>query len=247
MNIDPDNSYFSQNKKFLKSIFAKYNQRDFMWFCNENQIELVEEDNWRMILKSWKSHEILDLFLNKIKKNNCELKTNSEVSEIKNISTQSNSTYFEIKLTNKEKYKTKNVIISSGWKSFFQIWTSWDGYNFAKTFWINITPTLPWLCGISTKKNLSPLSWISTKAEINLINKTTKNQKSKLSTTKTDKLHIYSLLTKLTNYIQSKCRHLRILMNPRQKHKYRKIFEKQFSSWNKTWTKQSSKKVINND
>jgi len=36
INIDLENSYFSQNKKFLSSIFSKYNQADFMRFCSEN-------------------------------------------------------------------------------------------------------------------------------------------------------------------------------------------------------------------
>lgn len=180
IDIDTDNSYFSQNKKFLKSIFSKYNQWDFIWFCSENFIELVEEDNWRMILSSWNSTEILDLFLRKTRENNCEIRLNSEVIEIKPISTNSDFPCFEIKLINDKIYKTKNVIISSGWKSFFQVWTSWDGYNFAKSFWIDIIPTFPWLCWITIKKDLSSLSWISCETKISLIDKTSKNKKPRI-------------------------------------------------------------------
>lgn len=62
INIDTENDYFSQNNKFLKSVFSKYNQWDFMNFCSENWLNLVEEDRWRLILESWNSREILDLF-----------------------------------------------------------------------------------------------------------------------------------------------------------------------------------------
>lgn len=187
MYIDDDCSYFSQNKKFLKSIFSRYNQWNFMWFCAENWIELVEEDNGRMILESWNSSEILDLFLKKVRENDCEVRVNSEVERITPIPNHPLSgegteklqdNYFEIELVGGKKYKSKNVIVSSGGRSFFQVWTCWDGYNFAKEFWIDIVPTFPWLCGISTKRDLKELSGISCKTSIRLIDKSL-NKKNK--------------------------------------------------------------------
>lgn len=173
MNIELENSYFSQNKKFLKSIFSKYNQWDFMNFCSDNWLNLKEEDRWRLILESWKSKEILELFLWKLKGNNCEIKLNSEVKKIR----KKNDLY-ELILENNLKYlgaprgyKTKNIIISSGWKSFYHLWTSWDWYNFAKEFWLNVIDTFPWLCWITTKKDLNELSWISTNLSLKLIDK----------------------------------------------------------------------------
>ncbi len=174
MYVDDESSYFSQNKKFLKSIFSKYNQWDFMWFCAENWIDLVEEDNWRMILKSWNSSEILNLFLKKIRENNCEFKVNSEVKSI-----ISKNSYFEIELVSWEKFITKKVIVSSGGRSFFQVWTTWDGYSFAKKFWLKMIPTFPGLCWISTKKDLKELSGISCKAKVSLIDKSV-NKKNKI-------------------------------------------------------------------
>jgi predicted flavoprotein YhiN len=52
MNIDEELDYFGQNKKALKSIFSKYNNWDLMAFASENNLELVEEDRGRMLLKS---------------------------------------------------------------------------------------------------------------------------------------------------------------------------------------------------
>ena len=171
MNIDLDSSYFSQNKKFLKSIFSKYSNWDFISFCSENWINLVEEDRWRLFLESSNSREIVDLFLRKIKEYNCEMKLNSEV-----VGIEKKDEIFEIKLLDWKIFKSKNIIISSGWKSFSHIWTSWDWYNFAEEFWIKLIPTFSWLCWLSIKNDLSDLSWIGCNAKLNFIdNKNKKN------------------------------------------------------------------------
>ncbi len=164
MNIDIQGDYFSQNKKFLYAPFSKYSNWDFIEFCSINWLKLVEEDRGRMILESWNSKEILNLFLNKINKNNCEIKLNSQVKKIK----KNNQNLYKIILTNWNKYLTKNIIISTWWKSFFQTWTTWDWYNFAQEFWLDIVKTFPWLTWITTKKDLSQLSWISCMCELNL-------------------------------------------------------------------------------
>ncbi len=177
MNIDPEKDYFSQNKKFLLSVFSKFNQWDTMSFFAENWIKLIEEDRGRLILESGNSHDLLDLFLRKIKENNCEIKLNSEVTKLQFLSSDKDRGFrwkvFQI-TTKNQKYLTKNIIISSGWKSFFQTWTTWDGYNLAKDLWLKIIPTFPWLCWISTKKDLSELSWISTNVKLDLIDNKTK-------------------------------------------------------------------------
>jgi len=184
INIDIENDYFSQNKKFLKSIFSKYSQWDFMNFCAENNLELIEEDRWRLILKNWNSKEILELFLKKLKQNNCKININSQVKQIiihkwtnKLLNSQENqeeSIIYEIILDNSIKYKCRNLIISTWWKSFFSTWTTWDWYNFAKQLWLKLIPTFPWLSWITIIKDLSFLSWISTNLGLQLIDKKTK-------------------------------------------------------------------------
>jgi predicted flavoprotein YhiN len=51
-----------------------------------------------------------------------------------------NGDIFEVQSLNGKKYTTKNVIVSSGGKSFFQVGTTGEGYNFAEQFGINIIP-----------------------------------------------------------------------------------------------------------
>ena len=85
MDIEPTRDYFSQNKKFLLSVFAKYNQWDIMSFFAENGINIVEEERGRLILESGNSTELLDCLLDVLRKNNCDMKMNSEVAKIEKI------------------------------------------------------------------------------------------------------------------------------------------------------------------
>ena len=82
MDIEPTRDYFTQNKKFLLSIFARYNQWDTMSFFSEQGINIVEEDRHRLILESGDSKELLSCLLENIKKNKCELKLNQDVKDI---------------------------------------------------------------------------------------------------------------------------------------------------------------------
>ena len=81
-DIEPTRDYFTQNKKFLLSIFSNYTNWDTMSFFAENWVEIVEEDRNRLILKSWDSKELLTCLLKNIQKNNCELKINQDIKNI---------------------------------------------------------------------------------------------------------------------------------------------------------------------
>ena len=165
-DIEPTRDYFTQNKKFLLSIFSKYTNWDIMSFFAESWVEIIEEDRHRLILKSWDSRELLDCLLQKLKKN-CPIKTNFDV---KNILKTENS-IFEIKDSLWEKIFSKNVIISSWWKSFPQVWTTWEGYNIAKSFDLEIISPYRTLCWMATKRDLSEISWVSVDLQMKLFDK----------------------------------------------------------------------------
>lgn len=170
-DIEPTRDYFTQNKKFLFSIFSNYTNWDTMSFFAENWVEIVEEDRNRLILKSWDSKELLTCLLKNIQKSNCELKINQD---IKNIS-KNKDLLFEIVNSSEEKYFSKNVIIASWWKSFPQVWTTGEGYNIAKSFWIEVVNPYRTLCGMATKRDLSEISWVSVDLQLQLFDR--KNEK----------------------------------------------------------------------
>lgn len=167
IDIEPTRDYFTQNKKFLLSVFARYNQWDIMSFFSEQGINIVEEDRHRLILESGDSSELLSCLLENIKKNKCELKINQDVKDIIKIEGWN----YEILVDTWERYFAKNVIISSGWKSFSHIWTTWEGYNIAKKLWLKIVTPYRTLCGMSTKKDMTEVSWVSTNLSMILIDK----------------------------------------------------------------------------
>lgn len=167
MDIEPTRDYFTQNKKFLLSIFARYNQWDTMSFFSEQGINIVEEDRHRLILESGDSKELLSCLLENIKKNKCELKLNQDVKDI----IKQEDWNYEIAVNTWERYFAKNVIISSGWKSFSHIWTTWEGYNIAQKLWLKIVTPYRTLCGMSTKKDMTEVSWVSTTLSMVLVDK----------------------------------------------------------------------------
>jgi len=167
MDIEPTRDYFTQNKKFLLSIFSRYNQWDIMSFFSEQGINIVEEDRHRLILESGDSKELLNCLLENIKKNKCELKLNQDV---KDIIRQENWNY-EIVVDTWEKYFAKNVIVSSWWKSFSHIWTTWEGYNIAQKLWLKLVVPYRTLCWMSTKKDMSEVSGVSTNLDMILVDK----------------------------------------------------------------------------
>lgn len=164
IDIEVERDYFSQNKKALISIFKRYNQWDIQSFFAENWINIVEEDRWRLILESGDSKELVNLLLKKVKENNCDIRLNSDVKKI-----NKQDDIYEVKLENKVKYKAKNIIVSTWGKSFFQVWTTWEWYNFAKDLWIKLFSPHRALCWLTTKKDFKELSGSSIDLWIKLL------------------------------------------------------------------------------
>lgn len=167
IDIEPERDYFGQNKKALKSVFSQYNQWDIQSFFAENWVNIVKEDRWRLILESWDSSELLDLLIRKSRENNTKIQLNSPVTNIEKI----NDNIYKVIVNGKEIFQTKNIIISSWWKSFFQVWTTWDWYNFAQNLWINTIANHRALCWLTTKKDFSSLSGSSINLDLELKDK----------------------------------------------------------------------------
>lgn len=169
-DIEPTRDYFTQNKKFLHSIFSRYNQWDIMSFFADNGINIVEEDRSRLILESWDSKELLNCLLDNAKDNNCELKTNQDVKDIFINDDWSYSVIIEWW----KKYLSKNVIVSSWWKSFSHIGTTWEWYNIAQKLWLKLVTPYRTLCWVATKKDLSEVSWVSCSLDMRLMDSNNK-------------------------------------------------------------------------
>lgn len=119
------------NKKYLYSTINKFGPQDIYDFFVQNGVPLKEEKDNRIFPISNKASDILNALLKNTK--NVEFKYSETVLNIKNG---------EIKeiITDKNSYKTKNVIVATGGSSFKTTGSSSDNMKFAKT--LN-QPTMP--------------------------------------------------------------------------------------------------------
>lgn len=169
IDIEVERDYFGQNKKALIWMFKKYNQYDIMSFFAENGINIVEEDRGRLILESWDSRELLELLLKKSKENNTNIVCNSSVVDVMKMGEK-----FEVIAENGMRYTSDKLVITSGWKSFSQVGTTWDGYKWAEKFWHTIMTPHRWLCWLVTKKDVSEISWVSCDLKLEIISNISK-------------------------------------------------------------------------
>lgn len=151
-NINPLQDYFWQNKKALPSLFHAFGANEMKKILEEYWIQTQEEDNGRLILKSGKAQELNNFLINKTKENNTEIALNQTIS---NISKQGN--IFTI-TTSEQTFETKNLIIATGGKSFPQVGATDFAIQIAKQFGLEITETMPGLCGIETNENVADLT-----------------------------------------------------------------------------------------
>ncbi len=173
INIHPDR-YFWLNKKILPSLFHKFNNLDMQSFLEENNIQTQREDNWRIILKSWKSQELLDFLSKKAVENNTEIILNQDITNI-----SKNWDHFILTIHNWEKpneYHCKKLVIATGGISFPQTWTTGYGITVAKQFWLEIIKPYPALCGIETQTDLSQLSWSSIISRLKILDQHRNNK-----------------------------------------------------------------------
>lgn len=169
IDIETSRDYFGQNKKALIWMFKKYNNYDIMSFFVENWTNIIEEDRWRLILESWDSRELLNLLLHKSRQNNTIIKCDSWVIDVMKINEN-----FEILCNNWTRYTCEKLVITTWWKSFSQVWTTWDGYKWAKNFGHNIITPHRWLCWLVTKKDLTEISWVSCDLNLEVISNITR-------------------------------------------------------------------------
>ena len=154
LNIEPE-KYFWQNKKMLASVFHKFSNYDFMNYLDENWIQYNIEDNNRVILKSWKAKELLELLIKKSEENNTEIQTWQTITKV-----EKENDCFKI-ITKETEFLCKKLVIAAWWISYPQIWATSFWIDLAKNFWLKIVPSFPALCWFETELDFSSLSWSS--------------------------------------------------------------------------------------
>jgi len=108
----------------LPSVFHKFDNQNMQDFLEINDIETQVEDSGRIILKSGKAQQLLDLLIQKSKENNTEIKLNQNIINIDQtspISLQERGIGGEVNFiikTETEEFICKKLIIATGGVSY---------------------------------------------------------------------------------------------------------------------------------
>lgn len=172
INIDLANDYVGQNTKSLPSIFHAFSNQDMIGFLQEHGIETVVEDNGRVILKSGKAKQLLDLLMKLSTENNVEIKNSIEIKEIASLHSQwlnEQDKQFKI-VTNSWEFFCKKLIIATWGRSYPQVGATWLAYDIAKQFGIECVSPYQCLCGIETVQDMSGVTWNSAPVQMQIRN-----------------------------------------------------------------------------
>lgn len=124
------------NPKFLYSAFTEFDNMDLKKLVEDNGCLLKVERGNRVFPVSDKSYDVIDALKKAIKKNNVEIKLNSELIQInENISNKN----FDLIIKNQKNIIADKLIIATGGLSYKSTGSTGDGYKFARAFNIKVT------------------------------------------------------------------------------------------------------------
>lgn len=156
---------YGTHGKFLKPSLYNYQPQELINFFKENGLPLVKiEESGKYFPETFKSIDVVNLLTAICKNLKIDLYLNSPVDCI------TKETIFSIK-SNDLIISGKNVLISTGGKSYPSVGTTGDGYNLAKKFGHSIIEPKPALTPVYVKDYIfSDLSGISfPKAKITIL------------------------------------------------------------------------------
>jgi len=132
------------NNEFLKCSLNSFGPKQIFKFFEKRNLKLKIEEDDKVFPFSNKSNDILDILKKEIK-DKVELNLNENVIDID----------FKTKevITNKDKYKSKNIIIATGGLSYPNTGSTGDGYKFAKKNNQKTTSLYPSQTYLTTKES----------------------------------------------------------------------------------------------
>ena len=165
IDIDAEKDYFSCSKKASIWFLSRWTNYDTINFFETHGVKTKIEDRWRVITASGHARDIVKVLYSNALENETKFSLSTEVLDIK----KENDIY--IVETDKWVFKTKNLIIATGGKSYPQTWTTGFAYQIAKKFDLDIVLPYKGLVWIVTKQDVSVFSWTTVNVDIQLLQK----------------------------------------------------------------------------
>lgn len=127
------------NGKFLYSCFEAFTNKDIIEFLNKNGLKTKVERGKRVFPVTDRSQDVLECFKKELKKQNINIKYNSEVVEISKKDDEVTGVYLE----SGEFLTASKVILATGGKSYPLTGSTGSGYKLAKKLGHTITEIKP--------------------------------------------------------------------------------------------------------
>jgi predicted Rossmann fold flavoprotein len=163
IKIKTEFDYVTSDQTFVINAFEKYWVKDFLEFLDDEWIEVNEENNGRILLKSGKVKQFHEKLLQLVENKWVEIKYNSDFLSAKKI-----DDIFEVKTSNWA-YQAKNFIVATWWPSFPKLWATGIAIDIAKNFWLETTAYYSALVWFETKQDFSSLSGSSIIGNLSVI------------------------------------------------------------------------------
>ena len=127
------------NGKFLYSAFNEFTNKDIINFLKEEKVETKIERGARVFPVTDKSKDVLNAFINKMKKLNIKILYNTRVEKI----IVKNNKVIGVKCKNGNEIKADKIVLATGGKSYPKTGSTGDGYKIAKDLGHSITKIRP--------------------------------------------------------------------------------------------------------
>lgn len=143
------------NGRFLYSCFKKFDNKDIIKFLENNNVKVKEERGNRIFPVSDKSIDVLNVFINELKKLKVKVKLNSKVNR---IITDNDRVVGVEYIVDNNRYieKADKIILATGGKSYPATGSTGDGYEIARKIGHTITDIKPSLVplGVNSDNNI---------------------------------------------------------------------------------------------
>ncbi|MFH1231628.1 MAG: NAD(P)/FAD-dependent oxidoreductase [Planctomycetota bacterium] len=163
-HITPD-KYYGENTKCLHNIFSRFTSKDTIAFFEDLGVRLKIEEEERVFPITNQATTIVDLLTEEI----TQLKVSINLCEcVKELIPLKDS--WEVRTT-KNVYYSKNVVLTTGGKSYPQLGSTGDGFDFAQRLGHRIIEPRPALVSLELVGNwFHKLQGVKSEVEITLTN-----------------------------------------------------------------------------
>ena len=139
LDIDEFIKYIPGNGKFLYSAFKNFNNKDIIEILKEENVKVKTERGNRVFPVSDKSQDVLNAFINRLKKLKVDIRTNCPAESI----LVKDNKVIGVLTKEKERIEAEKVILATGGKSYPLTGSTGDGYRMAKELGHTITELRP--------------------------------------------------------------------------------------------------------